>query len=100
MAVGISVTKVVGRLIFDLRRDEDEITRSIDIPFPKTEVSSEELQTAVNTANTTFTDSSNAMNTFIQPANWRDTNTAEEQWTTTGVRYEIVSTTTTPIEPE
>lgn len=100
MAVGISVTKVVGRLIFDLRRDEDETTRSIDIPFPKTEVSSEELQTAVNTANTTFTDSSNAMNTFIQPANWRDTNTAEEQWTTTGVRYEIVSTTTTPIEPE
>lgn len=104
MAIGITEVKTTGRLIFDLQRGTGEAaettSRSIDIAYPITDEQSETLQASVDWANSTFTDSSNQMNIFIQPANWRDMNIAEEQWTTTGVRYEIVTTTTTPITPE
>ena len=100
MAVGVTEVKTVGRLIFDLQRGDETTSRSIDIPYPKTDDTAE-LQTLVNTANAEYVTAATAyMNVFVQPASWRDTNTAEEQWTTTGVRYEIVETTTTPITPE
>lgn len=98
MAIGTDVIKTTGRLIFTLQRGEEETTRSIDVPFPKTDA--ENLQTAVNEANTRFTSSTQAQNLVIQPATWRDTNSQEEQWTTVGVSYEIVTTTTTPVTPE
>lgn len=102
MAIGVSEVKTVGRLIFDLQRGDVTTSRSIDIPYPKTDADDmAELQTLVNAANADYATATTAyMNVFVQPANWRDTNTAEEQWTTTGVRYEIVTTTTTPITPE
>jgi len=98
MAVGVDVIKTTGRLIFTLQRGDEETTRTIDIPFPKTDA--ENLQTAVNEANTRFTTSNLAQNLIVQPATWRDNNDTEAQWTTTGVSYEIVTTTTTPITPE
>ena len=98
MAVGVSTTKINGRLIFDLVRDGETTSRAIEIPYSKQE--NEFLQTAVNQADSIFASSTGNMNLFIQPANWRDSNDVEEQWTTTGVRYELISTTTTPIEPD
>jgi len=98
MAVGVDVIKTTGRLIFTLQRDDETTTRAIDVPFPKT--NAENLQTAVNEANARFTNSNLSQNLVIQPATWRDNNDAEAQWTTTGVSYEIVTTTTTPITPE
>lgn len=98
MAVGVTEIKTVGRLIFDLERGEEKTTRTLDIPYPKTE--DENLQTYVNETNAVFSSNTNLMNTFIQPANWRDTNVIENQWMTTRVSYEIVTTSTTPITPE
>lgn len=100
MAVGVDVIRTTGRLIFDLQRGEDTTTRSIEIPYPNTDTSGDTLQNLVNTANTTFTNADNSMNKFIQPSNWRDTNVSEAQWITLGVRYEIVTTSTTPITPD
>lgn len=100
MAVGTSITKSSGRIIFDLVRDGETTTRVIEVPFPLTDSSSEAIQTAVNTADSLFTSSDNYQNVYMQPSNWRDNNLAEEQWTTTGVHYEIITTTTTPIEPD
>lgn len=99
MAVGVITFKTVGRLIFDLQRGEEETSRSIEIPYPLTDGTSSDLQNAVNTANGIYASSVNGMNLLVQPANWRDTNLTEEQWTTTGVHYEIVETTTTPVMP-
>ena len=100
MAVGITTTKTTGKLIFELERDEEKTTRSIDVPFPKTDTSSETLQSAIDSINTAFTTASSvAANYIVQPANWRDTNTTEEQWTTTRVYYEITTTSSTPVEP-
>lgn len=98
MAVGVDVIKTTGRLIFSLRRGDEEATRAIDIPYPKTDA--ENLQTAVNEVNERFTTSTSGQNLIIQPATWRDSNTQEEQWTTVGVSYEIVTTTTTPVTPD
>lgn len=100
MAAGVTVIKTTGRLIFELERGDEKTTRSLDVPYPKTDLESTELQEAVNNMNKQFTSAENSMNIFIQPANWRDANIAEEQWTTTRVSYEIVVTTTTPIEPD
>lgn len=113
MAIGVDIIKTSGRLIFELERGEDTTTRTLDVAFPKTDTSTDELQKLVNNANTIFTspDSlpagdgypaipSRAMNVFVQPANWRDLNITEEQWVTKRVRYEIVTTSTTPIEPD
>lgn len=98
MAVGVDVIKTTGRLIFSLQRGDEATTRTIDVPYPKTDA--ESLQTAVNEANARFTTSTNAQNLIIQPAIWRDSNDTEAQWTTTGVSYEIVTTTTTPVTPD
>lgn len=98
MAVGVTEIKTVCRLVFDLERDEETTSRSIEIPYGLTEDSSAALQQAINATNTKYTSSS--YNVMIQPANWRDNNIAEEQWVTKGVRYEISTVTTTPITPE
>lgn len=98
MAVGADTIKFAGRLIFDLQRGNETTSRTIEVPFANTD--GQEMQQYVNAANTNFTNSANSMNVCIQPANWRDTNITEQQWTTTGVRYEIVTTTTTPITPD
>lgn len=100
MAVGTTVIKTTGKLIFELERDDEKTTRSIDVPFPKTDTTSETLQAAVDSINTAFTaDDSLASNLIVQPANWRDSNTQEEQWTTKRVYYEITTTSSTPVEP-
>lgn len=98
MAVGADVIRTSGRLVFELTRGGETTTRTIDIAYPIS--NSEAVQEAVNTANATFTSSTNVMNTLMQPANWRDASVLEEQWTTTHVRYEIVQTITTPVEPD
>ncbi len=99
MAIGVDEIRTVGRLIFNLRRGDEETTRTIDIAYPITDPEDPQtLQNAVNAANTTYT--SGTMALFIQPANWRDSNATEEQWTTTGVHYEIVTTVTRPITPD
>lgn len=98
MAIGTTEVKVTGRLIFALRRGDEETSRSIDIPFPINDPDAEGLQDKINSANTLFTGA--AMNTFVQPTTWRDNNLAEAQWTTTGVYYEITELSTTPITPE
>jgi len=97
MAIGITTTKTSGRLVFELSRGEDTTTRSIDVPYPKTNV--ESLQSSIDSVNSVFA-SDNSMNTCIQPATWRDNNVTEEQWTTTRVYYEVVVTSVTPVEPE
>lgn len=100
MATGITIVKTTGRLIFDLERDGETTTRTLDIPFAK-DSTAENLQTYVNNVNYAFTkEDTFRTNMIIQPANWRDTNTAEEQWITKGVHYEIVRTSTTPIDPD
>lgn len=98
MAIGVDIIKTSGRLVFDLRRGEDETTRTVDIPNPITDP--ENVQAAVNTAQAEFTTSTGRVNTFIQPANWRDADVSEEQWITTGLHYEIVTTMITPVEPD
>jgi len=100
MSVGVDVIKTTGRLVFELERGGDNTTRTIEIPGPLTDTTGDTVQNAVNTINTNFTNSENQMNTFIQPANWRDTNASELQWTTKRVYYEIVTTTTRPVEPD
>lgn len=98
MAVGIDVIKTTGRLVFELERDEEQTTRTLEIPNPL--LTPEDVQAAINETNTRFTSATDQMNVFMQPANWRDTNVAELQWTTKKVHYEIVQTVTTPIEPD
>lgn len=100
MAVGVDTIVTTGRLVFDLVRGADTTTRAIDIPFPLIDSTSQDLQNLVNQANTTYTNTEYSMNKFVQPAGWRDTNVSEEQWTTTGVHYEIVTVTTTPVTPD
>lgn len=98
MAIGTDIIKTTGRLIFELHRGEDEETeRSIDIPYPRTD--DESLQEAVNSVASIYSGAADDMNLLIQPANWRDVSD-EDVWTTTGLRYEIVTTTTTPITPD
>lgn len=92
-----AVRKFVGRLVFDLERGEEKTTRTIEIPYAKTDATSQEIQDDVNNAYSIFVPSSGGLNTFIQPASWRDTNDTEEQWTTTNLSYEVVETITTRI---
>lgn len=98
MAVGVDVIKTTGRLVFELSRDGEKTTRNIEVPYPISDTNS--LQAAVNQANATFTNEQSQMQYAIQPANWRDSNIAEEQWTTERVYYEYVQTLTRPIEPD
>lgn len=98
MPIGVDTIKTVGRLVFDLERGTEKTSRQIDMANPI--VDPENVQAAVNAANATYTNATNQMNTFIQPANWRDSNVTEQQWTTTGLRYEIVTTAITPVEPD
>lgn len=98
MAVGVDVIKTTGRLVFELARDDERTTRSVEIPYPIDDVDS--LQAAVNAANSLYTDSTKQMNIFIQPSTWRDTNASEESWATTEVYYEKVTTTTSRIEAD
>ena len=98
MAVKVTTIKTVGRLVFNLTRDGETTTRQIEIPYAEDD--SQAVQEFVNQTNATFTNTENNMNYAIQPANWRDNNDVEAQWTTTGVRYEIVTTSTTPVEPD
>lgn len=98
MAVGVDIIKTTGRLIFDLERGDETTTRAIDIPHPV--VDAEAVQTAVNSAESVLTSSTNFANLFIQPANWRDNDRQEMQWRTTHVHYEIVTTSITPVEPD
>lgn len=100
MAVGTTIIKTTGRLVFELERGEDKTTRSIEVPFPKTDTTGDAgvaLQNAVDSINSAL--SVENFDLFIQPANWRDTNVTEEQWKTTKISYEVVTTTSTPIEP-
>lgn len=98
MSIGVDVTKVTGRLVFELSRDDERTTRSIEIPYPIENNAS--LQSAVDAANALYTNSSEQMNLFVQPSTWRDTNSSEESWATTGVYYEKVTTTTSRVEPD
>lgn len=102
MAATSETIRTTARLVFDLSRNGETTTRTIDIPSPLTDTSEGEaltrIQTAVNNAKTRYVDSS--MNTFIQTANWRDTNISDEQWRTIGLRYEIITTTTQVVEPD
>ena len=100
MAVGVDEIKTIGRWVFDLERGEDTTTRTIEIPYPITDTSTEEIQTKVNVLNNEYTSSQYNLNIFIQPANWRDANIAEEQWVTKRVRYEVVTTTISPVTPD
>ncbi len=100
MAAGVTTTEYSGRVVFDLTRGNETTTRSIDVAYPMYDMADQEsIQAAVDTLNTKFTSSENSANIFIQPANWRDTNRTEETWTTTGVRYEMITTSITPFEP-
>lgn len=98
MAVGVDVTRITGRLVFELQRGNDTTTRSIDIPYPISDV--ESLQAAVDAASAIYTSEANQMNIFVQPSTWRDTNSSEESWTTTGLYYEKITTTTSRVEPD
>lgn len=93
MAVGVDTIKTVGRLVFELARDGETTSRNIDIPYPVTDET--QAQSAINNINADFVGG-----VIIQPANWRDEDVDENNWTTTAVRYEIVTTATTPITPE
>lgn len=97
--VDAAVRKITGRLVFDLERGEEKTARTIEVPYAKTDATSQEIQSAVNAAYNTFVGSSD-YNVFIQPASWRDTNDTEEQWTTRNVSYEVVETITTRITRE
>lgn len=97
MAVGTDTIKTIGRLVFTLERDGETTTRNIEIPYAVTD--QEAAQTAVNSVNSSFVQNPAGRFT-VQPANWRDDNVAESKWTTTAIRYEIVTTATTPITPE
>lgn len=101
MAIEAAVRKTIGRMVFELTRDDEQTTRTIDIPYAKTDTTSADIQAAVNNARNVFVTgrATNGYDTFIQPAAWRDTNETEEQWTTTGFYYEIVETITTQITP-
>lgn len=96
--IGNDTIRTTGKVIFSLQRGEETTTRSIDIPYPKTDA--ESVESIVSALNTTFTSSANAQNLLIQPASWRDDNVSENSWTTTGLIYEITTTTTTPVTPE
>jgi len=98
MAVGVDTIETTGRLIFDLERNGEKTTKVLEITSPITDAAA--LQTAVNTANSVFTNAENYMNIFIQPSTWRDDGGTETNWTTTGVRYEQITITTRPIEPD
>lgn len=98
MAVGVDEVRVTGRLVFDLARGSERTARVIEIPNAITDA--EAVQTAVNKAESVYAGSAQQMNLFVQPLTWRDTNSSEAQWTTTGVHYEIVTTVITPVEPD
>lgn len=98
MAIGTDIIKTSGRLIFDLVRDGERTSRTLEFPNPVTDL--EALQISVNRADSIYTSGEQGMNLLMQPANWRDTNVVEEQWTTVGVHYEVVQTAITPIEPD
>lgn len=98
--VKAAVRRTIGRMVFELTRGEEKTTRTIDVPYAKTDTSQAEIQTAVNDVNYDFVvNAQNNFDTFIQPAAWRDTNDTEEQWTSTGFYYEVVETITTQITP-
>lgn len=94
--MAITTIDTYGRWKFSLQRDEETTTRAISIPFP-TDISAEEtIQAKVTEVKNYFTSTSGNRNKIIQPANWRDSDLAEEEWTTVDVSYEVVSTSTTP----
>lgn len=100
MPAGADTIEYSGRILFDLTRGNETTTRSIDVAYPIHDMADQaSIQSALDTLNTKFTSSENSANIFIQPANWRDTNRTEETWTTTGVRYEMITTTITPFDP-
>ena len=100
MSAGPTITEYSGRVVFDLTRGNETTTRSIDVAYPMYDMADQEsIQAAVDALNTKYTSAENSANIFIQPANWRDTNRTEETWTTTGVHYEMITTSITPFDP-
>ena len=96
--IGTDIIKTTGKVVFSLQRGDETTTRTVDVPYPKTDA--ESVESIVSALNTTFTSSTQGQNLLIQPANWRDDNVEEKAWTTTGLVYEITTTTTTPVSPE
>lgn len=100
MAAGPTTVDYSGRVVFDLVRGNETTTRSIEVAYPMYDMADQEsIQAAVDALNAKYTSSENSANIFIQPANWRDTNRTEETWTTTGVHYEMITTSITPFDP-
>lgn len=92
-----SVIESYGRWTFELVKDDETTTRTINVPYPKDPVSAESaIENAVSLAKNLF--ASEVYNTMIQPSNWRDDNDTEEQWTVAGLKYEVIQTITTPFE--
>lgn len=97
MAIGITTIKTVGRLVFDLQRDEETTTRTIDLPQPL--MNQELAQQRLDQLKPNFVDNVNGK-LIIQPANWRDDDVSNsDPWTTMAMRYEIIETAVTPIIP-
>lgn len=95
--MAVTSTETVARWIFTLQRGDEQTTRTINVPNPKT--GEEDLQTILDTVAQNIVGQSAVAargNKIIQPSNWRDSNTTEEEWTTTDVKLEIVSTSVTP----
>lgn len=98
--MAVTTTETYGRWTFDLERDDEKTTRTISIPNPKDPVQDEQaIQDAVDNLNASIASGQGTWDSFIQPANWRDNNVTEEQWTTTKATYEVISTSKTPFEP-
>lgn len=95
--IGTTEIRQEGKLIVTLQRGDEITERTINMPFPV--IDDEQAQTMIATANASLTASTGGINKLLQPVGWRDTNATEEEWTTTGVRYEIIITETTPIIP-
>ena len=87
------VIKTDGQWVFELQLDGVTKERKLAVPYP---VASDNAntQTAVNNAYEFFTSSTNRQNKIVQPSDWRDEDYTEDEWTTTGLRFEHITTQT------
>ena len=97
------VIKTEGRWVFTLSKNTSSGTitteREISNPFPKAQ-GSDPVQQDIDDAADYFTADTNRQNKIIQPANWRDDDINEDEWTTTALRYEKIITQTQVFEAD
>lgn len=93
--------KTEGRWVFTLSKTDSDGTkiteREITNPFPKNQ-GYDPSQADINAAVAYFTSDTNRRNKIVQPNTWRDLDQNEGEWTTTDVRYEMITTQTQVFE--